>query len=105
MFASDPLRIFGEFRHTVGPERMARPTRCGVGAPVTKQPKPVGYERIVAVGLLTQRDLEVLGEGFKRIFPVDEAPCFGELLMAIDDADRELWRERDEKSRRPSPRS
>jgi hypothetical protein len=51
--------------------------------------------RIVAVGLLTDRDLDVLGTGFRRYFPVDHTPCFGELLSAIDEADRELWRERD----------
>jgi hypothetical protein len=51
--------------------------------------------RIVAVGLLTQRDLSALGSGFARAFPIDDTPCFGELLRAIDEADRELWRERD----------
>ena len=49
----------------------------------------------MAVGLLTQRDLDVLGSSFKRMLPVNETPCFGELLMAIDEADREFWRERD----------
>ena len=52
--------------------------------------------RIVAVGLLTQRDLEALGDGFTRHWPVDETPCFTALLEAIDEADRALWRERDE---------
>ena len=52
-------------------------------------------EKIIAVGLLTARDLERLGDGFHRIYPVDEAPCFGELLSAIDDADRKMWVERD----------
>jgi hypothetical protein len=28
-------------------------------------------ERIVAVGLLTQRDLDVLGTGFHRLFSID----------------------------------
>jgi hypothetical protein len=45
-------------------------------------------DRIVAVGLLTQRDVEVLGSGFHRLWPVDEAPDFSELLQAIDEADR-----------------
>lgn len=47
-------------------------------------------DRIVAVGLLTQRDLNVLGPTFSRIWPVENAPSFTELLRAIDDADREL---------------
>jgi hypothetical protein len=47
-------------------------------------------ERIVAVGLLTSRDLEVLGPTFDRIWPVEEAPHFTELLRAIDEADRKL---------------
>ena len=52
-------------------------------------------ERIIAVGLLTALDLERLGKGFRRLYPIDEAPCFGELLSAIDDADRRMWEERD----------
>ena len=47
-------------------------------------------ERIVAVGLLTGQDLKVLGPTFDRIWPVEEAPHFNELLRAIDDADRNL---------------
>ena len=47
-------------------------------------------ERIVAVGLLTQREVELLGHGFSRLSPVDETPCFTDLIQAIDDADREL---------------
>ena len=48
------------------------------------------HERIVAVGLLTQRDLNVLGPTFDRIWPVEEAPSFSALLQAIDEADAEL---------------
>lgn len=47
-------------------------------------------ERIVAVGLLTQREVELLGQGFSRLWPVDQTPCFQDLLQAIDDADVEL---------------
>jgi hypothetical protein len=47
-------------------------------------------ERIVAVGLLTQRDLNLLGPTFQRVWPVEEAPSFHELLRAIDQADRQL---------------
>jgi hypothetical protein len=50
----------------------------------------VANERIVAVGLLTQREVELLGHGFSRLWPVDETPCFTDLLEAIDEADREL---------------
>jgi hypothetical protein len=50
----------------------------------------VGDQRIIAVGLLTARDLEVLGQGFTRVFPIDEKPCFTQLLRAIDEADRQL---------------
>lgn len=56
-------------------------------------------ERIIAIGLLTQRDLEMLGSGFQRVWPVDETPCFSQLLQAIDEADREMWRERDQSER------
>ena len=47
-------------------------------------------DRIVAVGLLTKRDLNLLGPTFDRVWPVEEAPSFNELLRAIDDADRKL---------------
>ena len=44
----------------------------------------------MAVGLLTDRDLTLLGPTFNRLWPVDKAPKFTELLRAIDRADREL---------------
>jgi hypothetical protein len=47
-------------------------------------------ERIIAVGLLTSRDLKLLGPTFDRIWPVEEAPHFNQLLRAIDDAARKL---------------
>ena len=47
-------------------------------------------ERIVAVGLLTQRDLKLLGPTFDRVWPVEDAPQFEELLRAIDRADEVL---------------
>lgn len=47
-------------------------------------------DRIVAVGLLTQRDLDLLGNQFTRAFPVDETPHFHALLAAIDEADASL---------------
>jgi hypothetical protein len=48
------------------------------------------HERIVAVALLTQRDLSLLGPTFDRVWPVEEAPSFSELLRAIDEADARL---------------
>jgi hypothetical protein len=47
----------------------------------------VSGNRIIAVGLLTQNDLDRLGDTFTRLWPVQEAPCFEELLEAIDKAD------------------
>ena len=47
-------------------------------------------KRIVAVGLLTERDLSLLGPAFSRAWPVENAPSFNELLRAIDEADAEL---------------
>jgi hypothetical protein len=51
--------------------------------------------RIVAIGLLTQRDVEALGHSFTRLWPVEDTPCFDGLLRAIDEADRAHWRARD----------
>jgi len=56
-------------------------------------------EPIVAVGLLTQREVRLLGPAFDRAWPVEEfyatdetgdAPAFAELLEAIDRADEAL---------------
>ncbi len=47
--------------------------------------------RIVAVGLLTQRDVDVLGTGFRRLFAVDDLTGFDDLLKrlnAIDGTER-----------------
>ena len=50
-------------------------------------------DRIVAIGLLTQRELSLLGATFDRLWRVEEAPQFEELLRAIDKADEKLRRE------------
>jgi hypothetical protein len=55
-------------------------------------------DQIVAVGLLTRRELQLLGPTFDRIWPVEDAPHFHELLRAIDEADRALQ----QSARRPS---
>jgi hypothetical protein len=51
------------------------------------------------VGLLTQTHLDMLGSSLKKVYRIDETPCFSELLRAIDDADREHWREQDRTAR------
>ncbi len=53
--------------------------------------------QIVAIGLLTQRELDLLGQGFDRAFPVDETLIFEDLLRAIDEADQRL------RSEQPNP--
>ena len=45
-------------------------------------------DRIVAVGLLTERDLAILGQGFRRAYPLNQGHDFDELLHAIDEAER-----------------
>ena len=35
---------------------------------------------------------------FDRAWPLDETPCLGALLQAIDEAERKPWRERDARS-------
>lgn len=51
----------------------------------------VTKERIVAVGLLTQRDLDVLGTGFHRRFPIEadenDDGGFAELITQLDKID------------------
>lgn len=41
-------------------------------------------DRIVAVGLLTQRDIDVLGTGFRRMYPVEHSGAFDDLLRKLD---------------------
>jgi len=45
---------------------------------------------IVAIGLLTEEEVSLLGDNFTRLWPIDGAPKFEELLVAIDEADRRL---------------
>jgi hypothetical protein len=53
------------------------------------QPYPEPQERIVAVGLLTEADLSVLGQGFRRAYRLEHDHDFHDLLAAIDRAERE----------------
>lgn len=41
-------------------------------------------DRIVAVGLLTGIELEMLGERFDRFFPVEHDEMFDDLLTQLD---------------------
>lgn len=52
------------------------------------------HDGIVAVGLLTQGEVDLLGVDFDRLWPVEEAPCFPDLLRAIDEADRRIRQSR-----------
>lgn len=49
--------------------------------------------KIIAIGLLTQSDLNALGQGFERAFPLQDALVFEELLQAIDEAEQQLRHE------------
>jgi hypothetical protein len=40
-------------------------------------------ERIVAVGLLTQKHLDQPGPTLKQVWPIDGTPCFSGLLPAL----------------------
>jgi hypothetical protein len=55
-------------------------------------------EAIYAVALVTRGELNKLGPSFDRAWPVEMTPCFGDLLSAIDEADREHWRTQDSKT-------
>jgi hypothetical protein len=39
------------------------------------------------VGFLTQRDLDVLGGGFNRLFPIERDDVFADLLRQLDDVE------------------
>jgi hypothetical protein len=39
----------------------------------------------------------MLGDSLKKVYRIDETPCFPELLEAIDRTDREHWRADDRK--------
>ena len=50
-------------------------------------------DRIVAIGLLTERDVKLLGETFNRLWPIDQTTDFSDLLQAIDEAEDHLRQE------------
>lgn len=52
-------------------------------------------EAIYAVALLTRSEAILLGPAFARLWPVEQTPCCGGLLAAIDEADRQHQRRKD----------
>ena len=44
---------------------------------------------IIAIGLLTQNDVRLLGPSFDRLWLVEQAPAFADLLRVIDRADHD----------------
>ncbi len=46
-----------------------------------------GRDDIVAVGLLSARDLDRLGSGFTRAYPVEDAHSFGDILAKLEAID------------------
>ncbi|MBB5716513.1 hypothetical protein [Sphingomonas aerophila] len=44
----------------------------------------MAMDKVVAVGLLTQRDLDLLGAGFARMYPVDACEVFQDLISKLD---------------------
>lgn len=52
-------------------------------------------DKIVAVALPTDYDRCLLGPAFRRIWLVEDTPCFSDLIEAIDEADREIRGGRD----------
>lgn len=60
--------------------------------------------RVIAVGSMKPSDLLVLRGSLDQLWPVDESPCFGSLLQAIDSAEGEArgGREVEESPDRPT---
>jgi hypothetical protein len=52
----------------------------------------VSSQRIVAVALLTEQDLQMIGSTLAKAWPVEDAPNLEDLLSAIDETDRRLSR-------------
>ena len=59
-------------------------------------------DQIVAIGLLTDDDLSRLGDTFTRLWPVEDASGFENLLAAIDEAQDRLARDDGELSAKPA---
>jgi hypothetical protein len=60
-----------------------------IGLSQEHRPRPavgagMDQDRIVAVGLLTRHDLEVLGQGFRRSYRVRDVEGFEDLLAKLE---------------------
>lgn len=51
--------------------------------------RDVKKDPVVAIGLLTQANLRMLGSSLKQVFPIDQDNRFDALIAALDEADRE----------------
>ena len=52
-------------------------------------------ERMIIIRWRTRGQAEALGHALDRANPIDETPCFDEVLKAIDDAENQVWGDRD----------
>ena len=49
--------------------------------------RPTNSKDVIAIGLLTQQDLDVLGSAFRRAIALDDISEFEDLLARIDEAE------------------
>jgi hypothetical protein len=47
-------------------------------------------KNIVAIAFLTESNLRAIGKNLERIYPIDSAPAFEDLLAALDEAERRV---------------
>lgn len=57
-------------------------------------------DRIVAVGLLTRHDLEILGQGFRRSYRVRDVEGFEDLLAQLEKVEAVPGKPTDDPARR-----
>lgn len=86
----EKLRRWSSAVNQSSPQLQRRRIRLSPVAPIHAGRRVLTKDRIVAVGLLTQRDLDVLGTGFNRLFPVDTDDGlngFSDLIARLDKID------------------
>ena len=47
--------------------------------------------RTITIRWRTQGPSDALGPALESLYPIDETPCFDEVLDAIDKAERQVW--------------